>query len=135
AQVQWSDESLIVNRDEKMGKITVKSHLNARIPMKSPAPASMQWNVTMELKDGRAAGVFLWADQKANEAFAVYLNDRHDRIFLSRVGKWPDEQRLAEFPRRISDGRKVYLRIVAANGIIRVYDDSPEADENASKKF
>lgn len=79
------------------------------------------WSATVELKQGRAAGLIFWADSELKSGYSVRLDARLGELILSRIGPWPQEERLARCPWSILDGRKVHLSIQAANGTIRVW--------------
>ncbi|MBC8064482.1 MAG: hypothetical protein H7Y17_06615, partial [Chlorobia bacterium] len=82
---------------------------------------SPSWSASIELKAGRAAGLLFWADRELKNAYSVRLDARLGQLILSRIGPWPQEERLATYPWSILDGKKAKLSVQASNGRIRVW--------------
>jgi len=100
---------------------TLSGSNDMREAANSQSHASLTWSPKVTLKDGRAAGVMFWADEKLEKGYSVVLDARLGQLILSRVGRWPEEERLATFPWGSLDGSKLDLTIRASDKRIRVW--------------
>lgn len=94
---------------------------DVRQPAKLTPFPSLSWNVKVTIKEGRAAGLMFWADQKLEKGYSVTIDTRLGLLVLSRVGRWPEEERLATFPWTVLDGTKVEFKIRASDKRIRIW--------------
>lgn len=101
--------------------VTVRGDLDVR-KGEVGGSSSIDWAVQVELKRGRAAGVLVWTDAQLEKGYSIRLDSRLGLLILSRVGKWPEEERLATYRWEPIDGAKLELRIRAENKRIRVWD-------------
>lgn len=99
---------------------TVKGDLDVRVPIFNRA-AAPKWQGKIRLKRGRSAGVIFWADEKLEKGYSVRLDSRLGQLILARIGKWPEEQRLATYRWEALDGASLDLTVQASDRRIRVW--------------
>ncbi len=125
AELPWEQ-----NRGEwatQGNSVAAFSDLDARMVAQEPFPVGLDFTARFQLQDGISAGLLFWADASGETGFTVRLDSSLDALILSKIGPWPEEERLDRFPWSILDGALITLRVVTTEYGIRIYD--PERSE------
>jgi len=101
--------------------IRIDGSSDIRKLLPSPAPATFRWTVRAKLRSGRSAGVLFGMDEKGQEGYVARLDSRLGRLILAKVGPWPKEERLADFPWGVLDGPTVTFRVELLQGVAQVF--------------
>lgn len=96
--------------------------LNAAAVADQPLPTAFELDVEFTLDAGRSAGALFWADPSGESGFAVRYDAVHGLMMLSRLGPWPEEERLDWMPFQIAPGQPVRLTVRTAEYGIQVFD-------------
>jgi|GEM_PF-534017 hypothetical protein len=95
--------------------------LDARMIAQEPFPTVMEFSAQFTLQEGTSAGLLFWADASGEIGYTARLDSSLNALVLAKLGPWPEEVRLDEFPWNALDGAAVHLRIVTRAWQIQVF--------------
>jgi len=118
-QLQWTSLHGYWNTE---GRNTQgETDLDARRVAQESFPTAFEFTIRVRLQEGTGAGAFFWGDASGQIGYVARLDSVLGALVLSRIGPWPEEQWLDQYPWSLADGNEAVLRVATGQYDIRVY--------------